>query len=135
MDYSSKGYLSVYTYTAEQAIPIPNLNVRISGGEESNRGMDISLMTDRNGESRTVELPTPVISYSLAPYPAEQPYAKYDVEITGEGYYPKKLVGVTVFPEIKSILRLEMVPDSEFSRNVNPPVSTNFSIITEQEDL
>ena len=45
MDYSSKGYLSVYTYTAEQAIPIPNLNVRISGGEESNRGMDISLMT------------------------------------------------------------------------------------------
>ena len=133
MDYSSKGYLSVYTFTAEQAIPIPNLNVRISGGEESNRGTDFSLMTDRNGESQTVELPTPVIAYSLFPTPAEQPFAKYDVEIFGEGYYPKKLIGVTVFPGIKSILRLEMVPDSEFLRNVYPPTSTNLSIITEED--
>lgn len=135
MEYSSSGFLEVHTYTADKAIPIPNLNVRISGGEESNRTADISLMTDRNGETAVVTLPTPIPSFSLSPSPAEQPFAKYDVEIFGPGYYPKKLVGVSIFPGIKSILQLEMIPNDELLRDTRPPSTSNYSIITEREEL
>ena len=135
MEYSSSGFLEVHTYTADQAIPIPELNVRISGGEEYNRGTDISLLTDRNGETDAVTLPTPILSFSLTPSPAEQPFAKYDVEISGAGYYPKKLLGVSIFPGIKSILQLEMIPNNDLSRDTPPPSTSNYSIITEQEEL
>ena len=135
MEYSSNGYLQINAYTAEHAIPAPGLNVRVSGGEETNRGVDYSVITDRNGETEVLTLPTPSLSYSLTPNAAEQPFSKYDVQISGDGYYRKTLVGVTDFPGIRSILEVEMVPDSEYRRDVCAPRSTNFSIITESEDL
>ena len=135
MDYSSTGFLEFHAFTAGEALPIPNINIRITGGEEANRGTDYSLLTDINGETATVPLPAPSLLYSLSPNPPEQPYSKYDVEISGIGYYPKKLVGISVFPDIKSILKIEMVPDSEFSRNVTSPFGTDFSVIQEKEEL
>ena len=135
MENTSNGFLQVQAYTAEEALPIFKINVRISGGEETNRGADFSLMTDRNGETETVTLSTPKIAYSLSPNPEEQPYSKYDVEIYGDGYYPKRLAGVTVFPGIKSLLRVEMIPDASITRAVTPPSSAGSSVIYEKEEL
>lgn len=135
MEYSSQGYLEIHSFTAGGALPTPGVNIRISGSEEGNRGTDVSVYTNSSGITEIISLPVPSGSYSLTPGAAEQPYAQYDVEAYGEGFYPKKLVGVAVFDGIKSILPIELIPNSESIRSTSPPRGSNFSIIHENEEL
>lgn len=135
MKYNSLGYIQISAFTAAGALPVPNLNVHISGSEEGNLGVEYSIKTDRNGLTAVVELPAPSVSYSLSPNPAEQPYAKYNVYASQDGFYPKTIYDVAVFGGIKAILPLEMIPDAGFTRGVYPPSSSNKSIITENEEL
>lgn len=135
MKYESQGFLQIGAYTAGGALPTPNITVKITGSDEENGGINYSILTDRNGLTDTIALPTPSASYSLAPGSPEQPYAKYNVEASGTGFYPKSIYDVIVFGGVKSILPLEMIPDGGIQRNVNSPSSSNSSIITENEDL
>lgn len=135
MKYDSQGFIQFNTYTAGGALPVPGVTVRIIGNEEGNIGIDYSLQTDRNGLTEVIALPTPSASYSLSPNPAEQPYAKYDVQASLDGFYPKAIYDVSVFSGIKAIMPLEMIPNAGLSKNNSPPYSTNSSIITENEDL
>ncbi len=135
MKYDSEGYIQISAFTAGGALPVPNISIRITGSEEENIDVDYSLITGRDGTTDVISLPAPAIFYSLSPNPAEQPYARYTIEAYGTGYYPKRLEDVTIFSGVKSILPLEMIPDANITRNVNPPYSTNNSYITENEDL
>ena len=135
MKYDSQGFIQISTYTAGGALPVPDATIRILGNEEGNVGVEYSLITDRNGLTETVALPTPAVSYSLSPGASEQPYAKYDIQASAEGFYVKNIYDVAVFSGIKSILPLEMIPNTGFTRNISPPKSSNSSIITENEDL
>ena len=135
MKYDSQGFIQVSAYTAAGALPVPALTVRISGNEEGNVGVEYSVKTDRNGLTEVIALPTPSAVYSQSPDPAEQPYARYDVYASGEGFYPKAVYDVAIFGGIKAILPLEMIPDAGFNRNVYPPSTSNSTIITENEEL
>ena len=135
MKYDSQGFIQISAYTAAGALPVSNVTVRISGNEEGNIGIEYSMITDRNGLTEVVALPTPAKSYSLSPGASEQPYAKYDVQASADGFYEKNIYDVAVFSGIKSILPLEMIPNAGFTRNVSPPMSSNSSIISENEDL
>lgn len=135
MNYDSQGYLEIHSYTAGGALPTPGINIRITGTEEGNRGVDVSVYTNNSGITEIVSLPVPSGSYSQSPGAAERPYAQYDVEAYGTGFYPKKLVGVAVFDGIKSILPIEMIPNSDSIRNTKAPASSNYSIIYENEEL
>ena len=135
MKYDSQGFIQISAYTAGGALPVPNINVRVSGNEEGNIGVEYSVVTDRNGLTDVIALPAPSASYSLSPEPSEQPYAKYDVEASGEGFYTKTIYDVSVFSGIKAILPLEMIPDAGLRKSNGTPISSNTSIITENEDL
>ena len=135
MKYDSEGYIQINAFTAAGALPAPAVSVRIIGSDEENIDFDYTLVTGRDGVTEIISAPAPSASYSNAPNPAEQPYAKYSVEAYGDGYYPKKLYDVSVFSGIKSFIPLEMIPDATLRRNVNPPSSSNVSVITENEDL
>ena len=135
MKYDSDGYIQINAFTAGGALPASDVSVRILGSDEANIDFDYTLITGRDGTTELIPAPAPSAIYSSAPNPAEQPYAKYDVEAFAEGYYPKRLRDVTVFSGIKSYVPLEMIPDAFLTKNVNPPTSSNNSIITENEDL
>lgn len=135
MKYDSQGFIQISAYTAGGALPVSDVTVRISGNEEANNGIEYSVLTDRNGLTDVIALPTPKASYSLAPGALEQPYAKYDVEASKDGFYSKKIYDVSVFSGIKAILPLEMIPDAGLTRNVSAPNSSNSSLITENEEL
>ena len=135
MKYDSQGFIQVSAYTAAGALPVPDLTIRVSGSEEGNVGVEHYVTTNRNGLTEVIALPSPSISYSQAPEPAEQPYAKYNVYASGQGFYPKAVYDVAIFSGIKAILPLEMIPDAGFSRDVYPPSASNSSIITENEEL
>lgn len=135
MKYDSQGFIQISAYTAGGALPVPNLDVRISGNEEGNIGVEYSVTTDRNGLTDVIALPTPSASYSQSPNSPEQPYAKYDVRVSGEGFYSKSIYDIAIFGGIKTILPLEMIPDVGLTRGTSSPESSELSIITENEDL
>ena len=91
MKYDSQGFIQISAYTAAGALPVADVTVRISGNEEANNGIEYSVLTDRNGLTDVIALPTPAASYSLSPGALEQPYAKYDVEASKDGFYSKKI--------------------------------------------
>lgn len=135
MKFSSEGYLQIKASVAGEALPVEGLVVRVTGNEEGNGGIDYSVITSRDGLAQIIKLPTPDVSYSLSPGFAERPYATYDIEASHPEFYSKKLTDVAVFPGIVSVLILEMVPNAGLTNNVTPPLSTNFSTITENEEL
>ena len=126
MKYDSQGFIQISAYTAGGALPVPDVNVRISGNEEGNAGIEYSVRTDRNGLTEVIALPTPPASYALSPNPEEQPYAKYDVQASLQGFYPKTIYDVSVFGGIKSILisfSLPKVACTNFTVTVYSPSS------------
>ena len=129
----SAGTLRVRAYTAGGALPIAGAVVRIVGAEEANRLVSRSLITDRNGITEAVSLPAPSISYSLSPAPIEAPFAVYDVEFSAEGYYSKRINGVSVFSGVNSVQLANMIPSSsgaeDYPRgNVNTQIPENDSL-------
>jgi len=103
------GLLSVSTVIAD-SVPIPGATVRIIGAEEINRDKVFSLTTDRDGITEAIRLPAPPASLTLSPEPVEAPYSLYDIEVTREGFYPRKFSGVRVFSGIRTLQIINMIP-------------------------
>ena len=133
MNYDSTGYIEFRTLLANGALPASGVNIRIKGAEEGNIGVDYSIITDEDGLSETIPLPAPSRNYSLAPLPAEQVYAGYEVEIYKDGYYGKRITNVSIFDGVKSVLAIELVPDSR-GEHLSAPINRD-TIIEENEDL
>jgi hypothetical protein len=104
------GAITVRVYTAGGGLPVEGALVRITGAEEINRQEAHSRITDRNGIAQTVFLPAPGKISSSLPNPSEAPYYIYDVSVEKEGYYTRRIQGVSVFPAINSIQPVNMIP-------------------------
>ena len=112
MKYTENGTLTVRTYTASGALPVKNSLIRITGVDEYNRFVDFTLLTDEDGVTRIISLPTPNKSFSMGPGAAEIPYAVYDVEASADGYYTKRINNVAIFPGVSSSQAINMIPIS-----------------------
>ncbi len=128
------GFLSIRAYTADGALPVMGATVRIQGAEEENRFISRSLVTDEDGMTETVRLPAPSTGFSMKPSPAEAPYALYDIEITADGYYTKKIYGLSVFAGTTSIQLVNMIPESDDALGNSPSGSID-ATIPENENL
>lgn len=105
------GWLTVRAETGG-AYPIEGALVRIRGAEEANSEVVFSLITDRDGLTDKIRLPAPSESLSEYPEAKELPYSIYDLEIVADGYVPKRLYGLTVFPGISSLQVVGLVPEA-----------------------
>ncbi len=112
MKYSGTGNLTVRAYTAGGALPVEGSVVRITGVDEWNRFVEYSLLTDIDGLTKIISLPTPELSFSQAPNPSEIPYGVYDVEISKDGFYTKKIKNVAIFAGVDSMQPINMIPVS-----------------------
>ncbi len=128
MNYDDFGTLRIRATSASGAIPITGAIARITGGEEFNRDIAKSLVTDSDGVTPKTTLPTPNRSYSLTPKDEESPFALYDVEVTAEGYFTKRIIGVAIFSGINAILPVNMIPESS-SQNANYPKGNINSVL------
>ena len=117
MEFSSEGTLYIRTFTAGDALPVEGVLVRIRGATEETRLVEYSFLTDRNGLTKKVRLPAPSKNYSLAPDAPELPYAVYNVEIFGGGFYQKRFFNVTVFADTESFQPVAMIPIARYASN------------------
>ena len=134
MNFDESGTLTVRAYTAGGALPLEGTRIKISGALEENRFYEAELITDVDGLTAKVALPSPKKRYSLSPGAPEIPYATYDMVVSATGYYTKKLYGVTVFSGIDSVQPIEMIPLG--SNTFSPMPQNNLEIyIKENERL
>ena len=135
MKYTSSGSFQAQASEGSGGLPVEGAVVRIYSSSEENGGVDFSLVTAKDGKTPIISLPSPNAAYSLNADAPEIAYATYNVEVAVPGYYPKRIYDVAIFADILSVLPLNMVPDGGLLNFVNPPSSTDVSIITENEEL
>ncbi len=135
MPYTDSGTMIVKAYTAGGALPVPSTVVRITGGDEENRFVEFSLLTDDDGITPRIPLPSPKKSYSLAPNPSESPYALYNIEVSADGYYPKKIANVALFSGTDSFQSVNMIPIAVYENGVDFPKDTLNTTVEENPYL
>lgn len=122
------GSLVVNVGIANEARPIKGALVRISGADEDNKEIKRSLITDNDGVTQKIELPAKNRSYSLSPGSIETPYSRYDLEIEKEGFYTKRISGISVFSGVESIQIISMIPASDNRVEFFPDGNINTTI-------
>ena len=122
------GSLVIITSIADGASPVEGVVIRIVGADEDNYGVLYTLTTDTDGRSAIVSLPTKDRADSLKPNGDGIPYSKYDLEVTKEGYYTKRIKGVSIFSGIESIQPISMIPLSDTAIKYFPDGNVNVII-------
>ncbi|MGN1339325.1 MAG: carboxypeptidase-like regulatory domain-containing protein [Oscillospiraceae bacterium] len=112
---SRLGSLSFRTYTARNALPVPNANIVVFKEIGGQRHTFYTLTTDRSGQTEEVTIPAPPSSLSQSPTSAVQPYSLYDAEITAEGFDPVSVKNLPIFEGILSVQRTAMIPTAGLS--------------------
>ena len=104
------GGLIIRALGAGEAFPIPDSIVRVRGSDKENKNIIYTVFTDEDGVTRRLTLPAPDAENSSSPYAPKPPYYNYEVTVEKEGYYPKMITGVSVFPGVLSVLTVNMIP-------------------------
>ncbi len=107
------GEIIFKAFSASGSLPVPDAIIRIRGAEEANRQTVYSLLTDIDGMTPRIKLPAPDKSFSESPGSPEAGYASYNVEISANGYYPKRIYGIPIFPDTSTIQQINMIPLAE----------------------
>lgn len=135
MTYTDSGSLKIRAYSASGAIPTEGVLIKIYGADDYNKDVQYSLITDSDGITKELYLPTPPLSYSMSPGAAEAPYSVYNVELAKNGFYPKRIDNVPIFAGIKSTLPIEMIPLAYSEDGYTLPQENLNSVIYENEHL
>lgn len=135
MPYTDSGKLTVRTYTAGGALPVPSVVIRVRGVDENNRYISYSIITDIDGVSVVDSLPAPDKALSLSPGAKETPYAIYDIEASADGYYTKSISSVAIFSGENAVLPINMIPISLDNRGSLYPIGSLDTTVYENELL
>lgn len=129
-EYSATGTLLVSVTTAGGALPVPDALVTVRSFDRDASGILTVLYTDQSGNTPRVALPAPPASASEVPGNAS-PYAKYNIEVDKEGFYPRAFNGVPVFAGTTSIQPVTLLPLAEYEGKAESPNGMN---VTESQN-
>ncbi|WEG11088.1 LysM peptidoglycan-binding domain-containing protein [Pullulanibacillus sp. KACC 23026] len=101
------GYLTVQSRTANGALPLEGVRVRISNQQGQ---LLYELTTDRNGETKPVPLEAVDRKFSLDPTYSGDPYSIYILDAEKEGYNSLHIADVQIFDGEKAIQPLVLIP-------------------------
>ena len=104
------GYLQINVTSSDGAIPIGDATVAVRLIENGVPRIIAVLLTDESGKTPEIIIETPSPELSLGPGAATSPYATVDIETTAFGYYSSANVSVPVFPGIKSVQNVNLIP-------------------------
>ena len=90
------GYLRVYAFTGGGAEPIAGARAIITRADEDTQTVYANLLTDANGFTPVVALPSVDPALTLQPGTA-QPYVAYAIRVTADGFQPVEHRNVPVY--------------------------------------
>ncbi len=133
MPYS--GTLTVHVTTAAGAYPVSGATVRILGRSAGVRELTFAQFTDRDGNTEDLSLPAPDPALSASPNPPASPFSVFDISVAFPGYYQKAVYSVSVFPNVRTVLPVNLIPFSEFEAEQNAPNGSQRVLSGENPDL
>ncbi|MCM1544530.1 MAG: hypothetical protein NC110_04440 [Ruminococcus sp.] len=130
--FDSFGSLRVQVFAAEQVYPIAAASVTVNeGGTDKNFFQGY---TDTSGIVDDIILPSPNPNASQLPSNVI-PYAQYDIFVEHPRFIKNQFLGVPVFPNIKSIQAVQLVPnDSDGDETIIDETEPDEPSITEAEN-
>lgn len=133
------GFLVVQVTTARGAIPLEGAQVDILTYEpldtppETPGKMIATLLTDRDGNTPTISLPSPPCSNANSP-DSGRPYALYQCNVRYDGYYDQTHVGIPVYEGITVIQPVVLIPLPEDGSALPAPEMRYFGTENGQTD-
>lgn len=120
------GYLIIKVSTARGAIPLEGASVNIRGATPENSDIIYSLVSNEDGLTPKIALPTPLRFLSESPGNAV-PYALYNIDVFNDGYADLSFTNVAVFDSITSLQPAVMIPlpDNEYTDSFTPKYDQN----------
>ncbi len=115
------GYLQVQAQTAEDAIPLEGVLVRVLDDEGNTL---YRLTTDESGETQTVTLETVDRSFSQNPDFMGTPYAGYGIIAEAEGFQPLAITEIPIYDGETARMPLSLVPLQEPRTRQTTPNTT-----------
>lgn len=123
---SFTGTLQVSVTSSVGMIPIKDATVTVSDSDTPETVLE-QLTTNESGQTETVTLPAPDLSYSLEPQ-QPRPYTDYNITVTAPGYEPVHIVGSEILPGELSLQNVSMNPlqvaDGQQEEDINIPDHT-----------
>ncbi len=109
------GKLMIRTYASGMSIPIKDANVIItdSNGERTLLAFEV---TNGDGKTTTLEVPTPAFEESRNDQNEGTPFSSVDVRVEKDGYGIVLIKNVQIFADQFSEQNVELTPLPEFSR-------------------
>ncbi len=102
------GRLVFFVTRVSTTIPIPNATIQVYSIEEPDVLL-YTLITNSSGQTESIPLPTPPLSYSLNA-DSPQPFSQYRFIIIAEGYEPLTINGSEMLADETSIQPAALVP-------------------------
>jgi len=103
------GQLQIRITTENQAYPIVGASVRISHETGDDRILDYAGITDENGTTPLINLPTKDRRLSLTPgNPA--PFSTYTVEADADGYFKTVFNHLPIYGGVTAIQNISLIP-------------------------
>lgn len=109
---SFSGNLSINVTSALGFIPIKDATITISLTSNPDTVVE-TLTTDNSGQTQTVSLPAPNISYSEDPTNKIQPYAEYNIAVSAPGYEDAYVSGTEILADVTAIQPISLNPLEE----------------------
>lgn len=116
------GYLTIRAHLAQEDVPLSGVQVSIM---DDRRNSLYELITDENGETRTVPLETLDKSFSRNQYFTGTPYTSYNVLVQAAGFNSLYVTGIPILDGETAILPVDLVPMQKLQRR---PTLTRISI-------
>ena len=135
MAFDKFGTLVVNITVADGALPLRDAKIKITGADEENSEIVYSIRSDIDGISEVISLPTPEKALSLAPGATAPSYAVYDIAVSSEGYYTKRIYNVPVFEGTETILPVNMLPLAIHESNTTFPRGNLGTVVEENPYL
>ena len=126
------GILVVAASAAGGAYPISGATVLVESDDEYDRVSPIARLTDRDGMTEEIALPTPPRSLSLTPEGSEAPYATYRIFVRKERYYDKLVRGVPIFEGVRATLPVNLIPDTLYDAATSGPEGDSVIDVTDK---
>ena len=104
------GYLKVQARTAQEAIPLDGVQVRIFDDEGN---LLYRFTTDESGETQTVPLETLDRSFSQNPNYMGNPYVSYGATVDAVGFEPVSVMDIPIFDGETATLPVTLIPLQE----------------------
>ena len=118
----SIGYLTIQTRTAQDAVPLTGVQIRIM---DSLGNSVYSLTTDESGETQKVPLEIVSRNFSQNPYYTGTPYRSYSVLARAAGFNSLYVSDIPIFEDETANLPVVLIPMQESQRS---PLQAEISI-------